>query len=145
LNELQLGTLLKTYQPHNDELQLASYIIKDDQKLTEEQEWKPKHEKNTPLVSVILDWRRHASVINWCIMLFLFTKWAWDETKCSTIIFWPKIVNSVHTSNESLHRRGATLSLTTCMNDDEQRNLTELTPMNTTLSTSSGNLPVGKR
>jgi hypothetical protein len=30
LNELQLGTLLKNLPTHNDELQLASYIIKDD-------------------------------------------------------------------------------------------------------------------
>jgi hypothetical protein len=38
LDELQLGTPLKNLPTHNDELQWASYIIKDDQKLIEEQE-----------------------------------------------------------------------------------------------------------
>jgi hypothetical protein len=60
-------------------------------------------------------------------------KWAWDEHKCGAIIFKPKIVNSVHTSDDSLQRRRVPLSMVTSIESDysEQNDMTEMTPMNT--------------
>jgi hypothetical protein len=167
LDELQLETPLKNLLTHNDELQLASYKVQDVQKLIEEQEWKLKHEKATHQLSVLSSIGAATLVLSIGILCCCccccccrccrrcwprFAKWAWDEGKCSTIVFKPKIVSSVHTSNDSLHRRGAILSVTTHMDedDDEQRDPTELTPMHTSVSTrvtkpNNKNVAVGRR
>jgi hypothetical protein len=66
-------------------------------------------------------------------------------------VFKPKIVNSVHASIDSLHRRGMTLNFATNVEDaDELGEVTELTPMNVvatsaTAKSSSKKLAVGKR
>jgi hypothetical protein len=67
-------------------------------------------------------------------------------------VFKPRIINNVHTSSDSLHRRGVTLSLETSIGDKEDADCpaTELTPMTldrssrTTRSSSRG-LAVGIR
>jgi hypothetical protein len=160
LDELQLETPLKNILTHNDELQLASYKVNDVQKLIEEQEWKLKHERSAHQLSVLSSIGAAALTLLIAILCYCrcrncwgrFVKRAWDDSKCGTIIFKPRIINSVHTSSDSLHRRGAMLSLSTHVSDEdgEQKDLTELTPMNPTVGvrvtrSNSKSLAVGKR
>ncbi|PNF34241.1 hypothetical protein B7P43_G17488 [Cryptotermes secundus] len=163
LDELQLETPLKNVLTHNDELRLASHKVEDVEKLIEEQEWKLKHEKSTRQLSVLSSIGAAALALLIGIMCCCcccrccrncwprFVKWAWDDSKCSAIIFKPRIINSVHTSSDSLHRRGAMLSLATHVDDeDTPKEFTEMTPMNATIGvrvsrTSSRNQAVGKR
>jgi hypothetical protein len=71
-----------------------------------------------------------------------------SENKCGTIIFKPRIINSIHTSSDSLHRRGVTLSLATRVDDknDEQKDVTEITSTGARVTRfSSRNLAGGER
>jgi hypothetical protein len=138
LDALQLETPLKNILTDNDELRLASYKMYGVQKLTEEQEWKLKHSNKTYQVSVL-------SAIGAAVLAILigiacccrccrncwvkFMKRFCDEDRCSSIVFRPKIMNSLHTSSDSLHRRAMALSLTTKVEDgiSEHSETTELT------------------
>jgi hypothetical protein len=163
LDELQLETPLKNILTHNEELRLASYKIYV-QKLIEEQEWKLKHSNKTYQVSVL-------SATGAAVLAFLigiaccwcrcrccrncwvkFMKRFCDGDRCSSIVFRPKIINSLHTSSDSLHRRAMALSLTTKVEDgiSEHSETSELTPMKVSTSPriiriSNKHLAVGKR
>ncbi|PNF19010.1 hypothetical protein B7P43_G12398 [Cryptotermes secundus] len=160
LGKLQLETPLKNGLTHNDKLRLVSHKVEDVEKLKEEQEWKLKHENSTRQLSLLSSVGAVALVLLIGILCCCcrccrncwpkFVKWAWDDSKCSTVIFKPKIINSVHTSNDSLHRRGAMLSLATHMDDNTPKEFTEMNPMNATIGvrvsrTSSRNQAVSKR
>jgi hypothetical protein len=74
-----------------------------------------------------------------------------NGNNCGSIVFKPRIINSVHTSTESLHRRGMTLSLATNVKGaaEPEGDITELTPMSVvvnprTTRPSSKQLAVGK-
>jgi hypothetical protein len=131
LDDLQLETPLKNILTHNDELQLASYKVNEVQKLIEEQEWKLKHASRTHQLSVLSS----VGAVTLALLISIlcccccccrscrkcwpkFMKWTWDEHKCGAVIFKPKIVNSVHTSNDSLQRRRAPLSVVTSLESD---------------------------
>jgi hypothetical protein len=124
LDELQLETPLKNMLTHNDELLLASYKVKEVQKLTEEQEWKLGHTDRENLLSVMSS--IGAATVALLIGILCCCccrccrncwtkgiKWFSDGKGCASIVFKPRIINSVHTSSDSLHRRGVTLSLET--------------------------------
>jgi hypothetical protein len=53
LNKLQLESPKKNILTHNNELEVASYKIKDVEKLIEDQEWKTKHSAKTTQLSVL--------------------------------------------------------------------------------------------
>jgi hypothetical protein len=163
-DELQLETPLKNILTHNDELQLASYKVNDVQKLIEEQQWKLKHTSKTHQLSVLssIGAATLALLIGIlccccccrCCRNFWpkFVKWACNRDKCSSIVFKPRIINSMHTSSDSLHGQGLMLSLATKVGDgqDEQQDVTEITPMNASAGSratrsSSKSLAVGKR
>jgi hypothetical protein len=164
LDELQLETPLKNILTHNDELLLASYKVKEVQKLIEEEEWKLGHTDRANQLSVM-------SSIGAAMLAILIgilccccccrccrncwtrgVKWFSGGKGCTSIVFKPRIINSVHTSSDSLHRRGVTLSLETNIGDkdDVECSATELTPMTQSTSpkatrSSSRGLAVGKR
>jgi hypothetical protein len=164
LNELQLESPIKNILTHNDELEMASYKIKDVERLIADQEWKMKHSTNTSRLSVLTT---IGSVVLGLLISVLcccccckccrrcwprFVKWFTDTDNCGSIVFKPKIINSVHASTDSLHRRGVTLSLASTMKEEAalEGDLTELTPMNVvvtprTTRASSKKLAVGKR
>jgi hypothetical protein len=79
-----------------------------------------------------------------------FRRLYYDDNKCKTIIFRPKILNSVSTSNADRRRRGMTFSLLTGGPDgqDSEGEATEFTPMYTNFGpsrSSSKALAVGRR
>jgi hypothetical protein len=78
-------------------------------------------------------------------------KWFHDGNRCSSIVFKPRIINSLHT-NDSMHRRNIMLSLTIQVRDgnDTEDGATEETPMyvstgHRATGNSDRNTPVGKR
>jgi hypothetical protein len=79
-------------------------------------------------------------------------KWITKADNCGAIVFKLRIINNVHASTESLHRRGMTLSLATNVKHTAESgdDVTELTPMNVVVTprstrSSSKTLTVGKR
>jgi hypothetical protein len=163
LDELKLDTPLRNILTHNEELQLASYKVKEVQELIEEEEWKLKNTDSSRHLAV-LSYIGAAAVVLLTVVLCCCccrrcrkcwsrgVRWFSDGKGCSAIVFKPKIINSVHTSSDSLNRRGVTLSLETSLGNegDNEATATELTPMapnksSTTGKPSSRNLAVGKR
>jgi hypothetical protein len=130
---------LETYS-HNDKLQFASYKVNDVQKLIEVYEWKLKHDRSTFQLSVLSSIGRAMLTLLIAILCCCcccrncwakFLTWDWNNSKCSTIIFKPRIINSLHTSIDSLHRRGAILRLATHIDDEcgESKNLFRADPL----------------
>jgi hypothetical protein len=163
LNELQLESPIKNILTHNNELEAASYKIKEVENLIADQEWKMRHSMKASRMSVLavigpVTLGLLVSILCCCCCCKCcrkcwprFLNWFTDINKCTSIVFKPKIVNSVHASIDSLHRRGMTLNLATNVEGaDELGEVTELTPMkvvatSATTKSSSKKLAVGKR
>jgi hypothetical protein len=164
LNELQLESPIKNILTHNNELEMASYKLKEVERLIADQEWKMKHSANTSRLSMLAT---IGSIVLGLLISILcccccckccrrcwprFLKWFTDGGNCGFIVFKPRIINNVHASAESLHGRGVTLSLATGVKDaaGSEGDATELTPMNVLVTPrtsrhSSKNMAVGKR
>jgi hypothetical protein len=164
LDELQLESPIKNVLMHYDELGIASYKVSEVEKLIEEQEWKLKHSAKAKHLSVLgsigaVTLGILISVLCCCCCCRRcrncwprFVKWFTDGKGCTSIVFKPKIINSVHTSSDSLYRRGVALRLATNIGDQPETgcDVTELTPMRVSVSpkatrSSSRSLAVGKR
>lgn len=161
LGELQLGTPIKTIPQHDEELHLAIHKVENVQNFVDKQESKTKHSagKHMSLLSIIGTMIFVVFLILLCCCCFCrccrncwsrFIRWYFDENKCNTIVFRPKIVNSVSTSNDDRHRRGLTFSVMTSAHEeqDSEGEAMEFTPMYATSrpSRSSGKIvAVGKR
>jgi hypothetical protein len=143
---------------------MASYKINDVEGLIADQEWKMKHSINTPRLSVLATVGSIAlglliSVLCFCFCCKCckrrwprFLKWFTDNDNCASIVFKPKIVNSVHASTNGLRGRGLNLRLVSGLKDESEieGDVTELTPMNVSVTptmprSSSKKLVVGKR
>jgi hypothetical protein len=79
-----------------------------------------------------------------------FMRWYYDDNKCETIIFRPKIVNSAYTSRADSHGRGLNFSLLTSAQEGKysEGEATEFTPVYTSsrpLRSSSKTVAAGKR
>ena len=71
-----------------------------------------------------------------------FSKWWKDNNPCTTIVFKPKIVNSIHSSRESLKHHNTRASEKRKNSQDEPVETTELVSLN---PTNKQMLPSGKR
>jgi hypothetical protein len=164
LDELQLESPIRNVLTHNDELEIASYKVADVEKLLEEQEWKLKHSEKAKNLSVLgsigaVTLGILISVLCYCCCCRCcrncwprFVKWFTDGKCCTSIVFKPRIINRVHTSSDSLYRRGVSLRLATSVGNqaDTRCDMTELTPMTLSVSpkatkSSSRSLAVSKR
>jgi len=113
LNDIRLDLPLKNIVNRLEDLRLASHKVEEVDRLISEQEWKIKQSKfdyhlsflsyvgmvTTSLVMIILC----CCCCKCCKRRFPnFSKWWKDNNPCTTIIIKPKIINSVHSSRESL-------------------------------------------
>jgi hypothetical protein len=97
-----------------DDLRLASHKVEEVDRLISEQEWKIKHSASDYHVSFLSYIGMFTIGIVMIIFCYCccckcckrnfpsFSKWLRDNNPCTTIIIKPKIVNSVHSSRESL-------------------------------------------
>jgi hypothetical protein len=113
LNAIHLDLPLKNIVNHLDDLRLARHKVEDADRLIAEQEWKMKRSKyddhlsflsyvgmvTTSLVMVML---HYCCCCKCCRRFPNFSKWWKDNNPCTTIVIKPKIINSVHSSKESL-------------------------------------------
>jgi hypothetical protein len=116
LNELQLESPIKNILTHNNELEMASYKIKEVERLIADQEWKMKHYVSTSRLSVLATIGSVAlglliSMLCCCCCCKCCRKcwprtlkWFMDGNNCGSIVFEPRIINSVHASTDSIHR-----------------------------------------
>jgi hypothetical protein len=112
LNAIHLDLPLKNVINHLDDLKLASHKVEEVDILISEQEWKIRQSKydyhlsflsyvgmiTTSLVIIILCY----CCCKCCRRCPNFSKWWKDNNPCTTIVIKPRIINSVHSSKESL-------------------------------------------
>jgi hypothetical protein len=154
LGKIQLEAPMKGIPTHDGELHLAHHKNENVERLVDEQEWKVKHTagKNGSILSMI---GTLTFVVLFCFLCcccclcrccrncwLRSMKWYFDENTCRTIVFRPKIVNSLHTTDDG-HRRGLTLSLMSRAHIDRER---QGEPTDIRYSVPHGTFtPVGKR
>ena len=112
LNELHLHVPLRSVAVSRDNLKIASHKVEDDEKLIFEQEWKIKHltlDSHLSFLSYVSMATAGLTLICFCYCCKCchkrcpkFSKWWKDNNPCTTIIFKPKIVTSIHSSRESV-------------------------------------------
>jgi hypothetical protein len=123
LNDIHLELPLRNIVNRLDDLRLASHKVEEVDKLISEQEWKLKQSKfdyhlsflsyvgmvTTSFVMIIFF---YCCCCRCCKKKFPnFFKWWKDNNPCTTIIIKPKIINSVHSSRESLRIPSARSSI----------------------------------
>ena len=122
LGAMQLKDPIKNIPKHDEDLHLASRKIEDVQNLVDEQEQKVTHTsgKNMSLLSMF---GTVVFVVFFCLLcsccclgrcckncwLRIMRWWYFDDNMCRTIVFRPKIVNTVSTADDG--HRGLTVSL----------------------------------
>ena len=133
LDELQLEIPVKSIPTHDGELHLANHRVENVQKLVEEQEWKFAHtvKKNMSLSSVF---NTIIIVVFVCLLccccclcrccrncwLRIMRWWYFDDTTYGTIVFRPKVVNSISTTTDG-YRRGPTAGLMSRVHVGQER------------------------
>lgn len=132
LGKMQLEIPIKSIPTHDGDLHLANHKVENVQKLVDEQERKSKlTAENMSLLSMI---GTMIFVVFFCLLccccclcrccrncwLRIVRWWYFDDNTCRTIVFRPKIVNSVSTASEG-HRRGLTVSLMSRAHVDQVR------------------------
>jgi len=114
LNELHLHVPLRSVAGSLDDLKVASHRVEDIEKLNFEQEQKVKHSTVDSQLSFLL----YVGMATTGLTLVCFSycccckccqklcpklsRWWKDNNPCTTIIFKPKIVTSIHSSRESV-------------------------------------------
>jgi len=112
LNDIHLELPMRITVNRLDDLRLASQKVEEVDRLISEQEWKLKHSTS----DLHLSFLSHAGMIGIVMIIFCycccckcckrnfpsFSKWWRDNNPCTTIVIKQKIVNSVHSSRESL-------------------------------------------
>ena len=119
LNELHLHTPLRSVTSSLDDWRFASHKAEDVQNPVLEHDWKIKHST----VDSHLSFLSYVGMVTTSLTLIClsycccsrcchrrcpkFSKWWEDNNPCTTIIFKPRIVNSVHPSSDSMRRSGS--------------------------------------
>jgi len=125
-----------------EDLRLASHKVEEVDRLMSEQEWKIKQSKfdchlsflsyiGMVTASLVLMVLCYCCCCKCCKRRFPgFPKWWKDNNPCTTIIIKPKIINSIHSSRESLRTSNAT-SLTRKPSQGDVMEETELVSLKT--------------
>ena len=140
---------------HLDDLKVANHKVEEVEKLIEEQDWKLKHSKMDYHLSFLSYVGMVTTTLTFFILFYCccckrclklcpgFSRWWKDNNPCTTIVFKPKIVNSIHSSRESLRHHNAKASVRRRRNSNgEPAETTELVLLN---PTNKQMLPSGKR
>ena len=114
LNNLRLDLPMKSIVNRLEDLRLASHKVEEVDRLISEQEWKIKQSK----FDYHLSFLSYVGMITTSLVMILlcycccckcckkrcpgFSRWWKDNNPCTTIIIKPKIINSLHSSRESL-------------------------------------------
>ena len=154
LNELHLHVPLRSVTRSLDDLRVASHKVEDVESLISEQEWKIKHS----IIDSHLSFLSYVGMVTTCLTLIClcyfccvrccckrcpkFSKWWDNHNPCTTIVVKPKIVNSIHSSRESLRCTGPRGGTKTRHSVNDAVELTELDPLSTHATPA---LPAGKR
>jgi len=154
LNDVHLDLPVKNIINRLDDLRLASHKVEEVDRLISEQEWKLKHSTSDFHLSVL---SYVGMVITGIVMIIFchcccckcckrnfpsFSKWWRDTNPCTTIVIKPKIVNSVHSSHESLRTPTARTSRVRSSLQGDALEETELVSLRTC---SKQMVPSGKR
>jgi len=114
LKDIHLELPLKGVVNRLDDLRLASHKVDEVNRFILEQEWKIKHSTSYSQLSFLTYVGMLTTGVVMIIFCYccccrcckrkypLFFKWWKDNNPCTTIIIKPKIVNSMHSSRESL-------------------------------------------
>ena len=151
LNDVHLDLPMKNMVNCLDDLRLATHKVEEVDRLISEQEWKLKHSTSDFHLSFL----SYVGVVTTGIVMIIFcycccckrnfpnfSKWWKDTNPCPTIVIKPKIVNSVHSSNESLRTPTAR---TSCVQGSLQSDALEETELVSLRTCSKQMLPSGKR
>ena len=154
LNNLRLNLPLTNVIRHLDDLMVANHKMEEVEKLIEEQDWKLKHSNMDDHLS-FLSYVGMVTTTLTCFILFYcccckhclklcpsFSRWWKDNDPCTTIVFKLKIVNSIHSSRESVRHHNTKASVKSRHSDGEPAETTELVSLN---PTNKEMLPSGKR
>jgi ribosomal protein L10 len=114
LRDFHLELPLKNIVNRLEDLRLASHKVEEVDRLIAEQEWKIKQSK----FDFHLSFLSYAGMVTTSLVMILFcycccckcckrrfpnfSKWWKDNNPCTTIVIKPKIINSIHSSRESL-------------------------------------------
>ena len=154
LNELHLQIPLQSVTSSLDDLRIASHKVEDVENLIREQDWKIKHSMTDSHLS-FLSYVGMATTSLTLIFLCCcccskccrkrcpkFSKWWKDNNPCTMIVVKPKIVNSIHSSRESLRCSGSRASNRVRHSLTDAVETTELVSLNTN---AKNLVPSGKR
>ena len=113
LNKIQLELPLKSIVNCLEDLRLASHKVEEVDRLISKQEWKLKQSNfdfhlsflsyvGMVTSSLVMIAFCYCCCCRCCKRFPNFSKWWKDNNPCTTIVIKPKIINSVHSSRESL-------------------------------------------
>jgi len=154
LNSIHLNLPLTNVIHRLDDLKVASHKVEEIEKLIEEQDWKLRHSNmgnHLPFLSYVgmVTMALTFFILFYCCCckrcLYLcpnFSRWWKDNNPCTTIVFKPKIVNSIHSSRESLKHHTVRASAKGRISEGEPAEAAELVLLN---PTNKQMLPSGKR
>jgi len=151
LNSIHLNLPLTNVIHRLDDLKVASHEVEEVEKLIEEQDWKLRHSNMDYHFSFLSYVGMVTTALTFFILFYCccckrclklcpnFSRWWKDNNPCTTIVFKPKIVNSIHSSRESLKHHTARASVKGRVSEGEATELVLLNPTNIQM------LPSGKR
>ena len=153
-NKIHLNLPLTNVIHHLDDLKVAYHKVEEVEKLIEEQDWKLRL-SNMDYHLSFLSYVGMVITTLTCFILFYcccckrclklgpdFSRWLKDNNPCTTIVFKPKIVNSIHSSRESLKYHNTRASVKSKNSEGETAETTQLVSLN---PTNKQMLPSGKR
>jgi hypothetical protein len=155
LNNLRLDLTLKNVVNHLDDLRTSSHKIEEVERLINEQEWKMKHDN----IDYHLSFLSYLGMVTASLMMIIFcyccccgkccrryfpgfSRWWKDNNPCTTIVFKPKIVNSIYASKESLREPTSRPSIRHNASKSDAMDITELVAFNRETTVT---IPSGKR
>jgi len=154
LNDLHLHIPLRSVTNSLGGLRIASHKVEDVDNLILEQDWKIKHSTidshlsflsyvGMVMTSLTLMCLCYCCCSRCCLRLCpKFSKWWKDNNPFTTIIFKPRIVNSIHSSRESVRCPGSRASNKVRHSLTDAAEATELVSLNTNVKCTA---PSGKR
>ena len=154
LNELHLHIPLRSVTRSLDDLRVASHKVEDVENLIREQDWKIKHstiDSHLSFLSYVGMVTTALTLICLCYYCCIrcccnrcpkFSKWCNDHNPCTMIVVKPKIVNSIHSSRQSLRCPGPRAGNRARHSVTDAVESTELTSLTTNAIQA---LPAGKR
>ena len=145
LNNLHLNLSLTSVIHRLDDLKVANHKVEEVEKFIEEQDWKLRHSN----IECHLSFLSYVGMVTTAFIFFIlfycccckrclklclnFSRWRKDNNPCTTTVFKSKIVNSIHSSRDSLKYHTARASVKNRISEEEpaeEKELVLLNPIN---------------